>query len=254
MAVFEELFHQDNHYICFNFIATLFRIFPKSREMSLSLKTCFPRLLSTVVDQQLVWVFIDFSWLQVVRCALKTRMAGSVYKIINGGLCLSHVHEKVCLIGQLMAFQGPEKRLLKIKTTDDMIILAEMTSSQEMQEGNNLWIEGKLSSKNKIVVENISVFSQGFDSRVYNEIASQIIEHGSSLLEVNEIIDHWGTKDPGIEGANVQLLNIHSGDTALVNSRVKTENADGKVSNVGSASIPKAVQSDEFGNDSFGEF
>ena len=181
-------------------------------------------------------------------------MADSVYKIVNGGLCSSHVHEKVCLIGQLMAFQGPEKRLLKIKTTDDMIILAEMTSSQEMQEGNNLWIEGKLSSKNKIVVENISVFSQNFDSRIYNEIVSQVIELGSSFLEVNEIINHWGTEDPGIEGANVQVLKMHSGDTALVNSGIKTENTDSKTSGGGSTSIPKAVQSDEFGHDSFGEF
>ena len=146
-----------------------------------------------------------------------------VYKLINGGLCSSHVQQGVCLVASFEAFQGNEKRLMKIKTTDGHVMLAESKTpfTEVIDNGSNLLIEGVLSSKNKIAIDSLSVFpssdvetgpgQSAFDPRVYNEMVTQFIEHGSTFMEVHDLMDHWGTNDPGPEGVNVTVLNTLGG-------------------------------------------
>lgn len=137
---------------------------------------------------------------------------------MNGGLCGSYVNESVCLIAQFTSFQENDRRLFKIKTTDDIIMWAENPRHaipNDIQEGCNLMIEGKLTSKTKIVIDSLSVFPSGvegqvdFDGRIYNEMISLIVEHGPQFLnsDTKDLMDHWGTTDPGIDGSDVQIMN-----------------------------------------------
>jgi hypothetical protein len=194
------------------------------------------------------------------------KMTDNVYSIINGGLCGSHVNEHVCLVGHFTTFQGNERSLIKIKTTDGIIMMAQSPSpiTQDIQEGSYLLIEGRLSSKNKIVIDSLSVFPSGvegeqdFDERTYNEMVSCITEHGPQFLNTDkkDLMEHWGTTDHGPEGCNVEVVNGSKGEVSHSAHISAPNEFKGEVdhSTSGISGVTQAVrQSDSFDGD-LGDF
>lgn len=147
-----------------------------------------------------------------------------IYSWITGSLLSSFVSQPVTLFAQFMSIEGGGK-FMKIRLTDDSVIMATPvpTGAETFDRDSWLYIRAIVENRNKIKLVSVYKFpetmSAKFNKSNYNEAVSTMIELGSGYLTIDkkDLFEHFGTSDPGNDGANADLISIDSAGSAAGN-------------------------------------